>query len=84
MATVYCIHSRTAVRIAALLAAVFAIVVGIVGISSPDLLTAVRREYFATPVGLYSVSGVRMAMGVVVIIIARGLARRRRCGRWAP
>ena len=70
MATVYFTQSRTAVRIAALLAAAIAILVGIVGIGSPDLLTAVRREYFATPVGLYSASCVRMAMGLAVITIA--------------
>jgi hypothetical protein len=36
-------------RIAALLVALFVVVVGIVGIVSPDSLTKVRRQYFATP-----------------------------------
>ena len=57
-------------RIAALLAAVFTIAVGIVGIVSPDLLTAVRQQYFATPVGLYSAGALRVAMALVVILVA--------------
>jgi hypothetical protein len=58
------------VRIAALLVAVFAVIVGIVGIAAPDLLTAIRRQYFATPIGLYSVSVLRAVMGIVVIVAA--------------
>jgi len=63
--------SRTkAMRIAALLIAFFAMVVGIVGIVSPDSLTTFRRLYFATPIGLYAAGGVRVAMGLVVILVA--------------
>jgi ribose/xylose/arabinose/galactoside ABC-type transport system permease subunit len=58
-------------RIAALLVALFVVVVGIVGIVSPDSVTAVRRQYFATPVGLYAAGAVRVAMGLVLILVAR-------------
>jgi len=57
-------------RIAALLVAVFTIVVGIVGIVCPDSVTTVRRQYFATPVGLYAAGALRVAMGIVVILVA--------------
>jgi hypothetical protein len=39
-------------RIAVLLVAFLTVVVGVLGIVAPDSLTAVRRQYFATPVGL--------------------------------
>jgi hypothetical protein len=58
-------------RIAALLVALFTIVVGMVGIVSPDNVTTVRRLYFATPVRLYAASAVRVAMGLVLILVAR-------------
>ena len=38
-------------RIAALLVALFTVVVGVVGLISPASVTAVRRQYFATPTG---------------------------------
>jgi hypothetical protein len=58
------------VRSAALLVAIFTIVVGVVGLISPDSVTTVRRLYFATPVGLYAAGAVRVAMGLVVILCA--------------
>jgi len=58
------------VRSAALLVALFTIVVGIVGLVAPDSVTAVRRLYFATPVGLYSAATVRVGMGLVLILCA--------------
>ena len=58
------------VRSAALLVAVFTIIVGIVGLISPDSVTTVRRFYFATPVGLYAAGAIRVAMGFVVILCA--------------
>ena len=58
-------------RSAALLVALFTIVVGIVGLVSPDSLTTVRRLYFATPVRLYAAGAVRVVMGLVVILCAR-------------
>ncbi len=57
-------------RSAALLVALMSIVVGIVGLVSPDSVTAVRRQYFATPVGLYAAAAVRIAMGIVLILFA--------------
>jgi hypothetical protein len=58
------------VRFAALLVAVFTIIVSIVGLISPDSGTTARRLYFATPVGLYAAGVVRLAMGLVVILCA--------------
>lgn len=57
-------------RIAALFVAIVTIIVGIVGIAAPELLTAVRHQYFATPIGLYCVAALRVAMGIVVILVA--------------
>jgi hypothetical protein len=57
-------------RIAVLLVALFTIVVGVLGIVSPDRVTTVRRQYFATPVRLYAAAAVRVAMGLVVILCA--------------
>ena len=57
-------------RFAALLVAVFTIIVGLMGLISPDSLTTARRLYFATPLGLYAAGAVRLAMGLVVILYA--------------
>ena len=57
-------------RIAALLVALFTIVVSMVGIVSPDSLTTLRRSYFATLGGLYAAGTVRVAMGLVLILAA--------------
>ena len=57
-------------RSAALLVALFTVVVGIVGLVSPDSVTTVRRLYFATPVRLYTAGAIRVAMGLVVIMSA--------------
>jgi len=57
-------------RIAVLLVALFTVVVGVLGIVSPDSVTTVRRQYFATPVRLYAAAAVRMAMGLAVILFA--------------
>ena len=56
-------------RIAALLVALFTIVVGIVGIVSPDSGMTLRRSYY-TPTGLYVGGAVRVAMGLVLILAA--------------
>ena len=58
------------VRLGALFAAVFSIGVGVAGILVPDSLTAIRRQYFATPERLYAAAAFRMAMGIVVILAA--------------
>ena len=57
-------------RSAALLVAVFTILVGIVGLISPDSVTTVRRLYVATPVRLYAAGAIRVAMALVVILSA--------------
>jgi hypothetical protein len=58
------------VRSAALLVALFTIVVGIVGLVSPHSVTTVRRLYFATPIRLYAAAALRVAMGLVLILVA--------------
>jgi len=58
------------VRYAALLVALLGGVVGIVGLVSPESGTALRRLYFATPVGLYAAGALRVVMGLVVILSA--------------
>jgi hypothetical protein len=58
------------VRSAGLVVAVFTIILGSVGLISPDSLTTVRRLYFSTPLGLYAAGAVRVAMGLVVILCA--------------
>jgi hypothetical protein len=57
-------------RIAALLVALFTIVIGMGGLISPESGTEIRRLYFATPVRLYTAAAVRVAMGLVVILSA--------------
>jgi len=59
-------------RMAAFLIALFIICVGIVGIVSPEYGTMLRRGYVATPITLYAAVGLRMVMGVVVILAAPG------------
>jgi len=58
------------VKFPALLVGVFTIIVGLVGIISPESGTTVRRLYFATPVGLYAAGALRVAMGLVLILCA--------------
>ena len=57
-------------RIAALLVALFTIIVSMVGIVSPASVTTLRRLYFATSGGLYAAGAVRVAMGLVLILAA--------------
>ena len=57
-------------RIAALLVALFTIVVGMVGIVSPDTGMALRRLYFATPGRFFTAGAVRVATGLVLILAA--------------
>jgi len=70
-------------RIAALLVALFTIVVSMVGIVSPDSVMTLRRLYY-TPGGLYAAGAVRVAMGLVLILAARALAGPGPCARWGP
>ena len=46
------------------------IIVGAMGLLWPESGTEVRRLYFATPVGLYAVAALRLAMGLVIILSA--------------
>ena len=55
---------------AALLVAVFTIIVGLGGLIAPDVGTEIRRLYVATPVRLYTAAAVRVLMGLVVILSA--------------
>jgi hypothetical protein len=57
-------------RAAVILVAIITIAIGITGLISPDILTAVRRLYFATPVRLYAAGAVRVSMGLVLILCA--------------
>ncbi|MEO8050752.1 MAG: hypothetical protein ABI833_10085 [Acidobacteriota bacterium] len=57
-------------RLAALLVALFTIVVGIVGLVSPDSGMTLRRLYFATPGRFYVAGAIRVAMGLVLILAA--------------
>jgi hypothetical protein len=56
-------------RIAALLVALFAIVVGVVGIFTPDSLMTIGR-YVVTPVGLYAIAALRVGIGLVLMLVA--------------
>ena len=57
-------------RIAALLVALFIIVVSMVGIVATDSAMTLRRLYFATPSRFYAAGAVRIAMGLVLIVAA--------------
>jgi hypothetical protein len=57
-------------KAAALLVALVTIVVGVLGLVSPDSVTTARRLYFSTSVGLYTAAAVRATMGLVVILFA--------------
>ena len=58
-------------KAAALLVGLVTIVVGVLGLVSPDGLTTARRLYFATSAGLYTTAAVRATMGLVLIAFAR-------------
>jgi hypothetical protein len=57
-------------RIVILLVALLAIVGGAVGVVCPDVLTALRRQYVATPIGPYAVGAVRVVIGLLFILFA--------------
>jgi hypothetical protein len=59
-------------RIATLLVALFSIAIGVVGIVSPERVTMARRHYFASPATLYPAIAIRIFMGLVVMLAARG------------
>jgi hypothetical protein len=58
-------------RVAALIVALFAIVIGVVGIVAPDSLTMARQHLLDRPgVVLYVAGAIRVAMGLVLIMFA--------------
>jgi len=57
-------------RIVLLLIALAAVVLGVVGLVSPDTVMGLRREYVVTPYGMYAVAAVRLALGVLLIRFA--------------
>ena len=58
-------------RSAVLLVAIFDIAVGLAGLVSPkDSLLSIRRDYLATPFGLYLVGAFYVAIGLVLILFA--------------
>jgi hypothetical protein len=56
-------------RFATLLVALAVVIVGLVGIVRPDSLLTMA-SYVATPVGLYAVAALRVAFGIVLILVA--------------
>jgi hypothetical protein len=56
-------------RTTALLVALFAIVVGVAGLVSPDSLITVGR-YVITPVGVYAIAILRVGIGLLLILVA--------------
>ena len=57
-------------RFLTLLVALFIMVVGLVGVFTPDSLITVGR-YVVTPLGLYVVAAVRVGIGVLLMLVAR-------------
>jgi hypothetical protein len=61
---------RVVVRSAILVFALLVIIIGVVGLISPDTLMALRREYVVNAYGMYVVAALRMALGVLLIRFA--------------
>jgi hypothetical protein len=57
-------------RIVVLLIALVIIVMGGVGVVAPDMVMAMRREYVAIPRGVYTVGSIRVALGLLLILVA--------------
>jgi hypothetical protein len=57
-------------RIVVLLIALVIIVMGVVGVFAPDKVMAMRREYLAIPRGVYTVGAIRVALGLLLILVA--------------
>jgi hypothetical protein len=57
------------VRTAALLVALLVIVAGMVGVFAPQSLVTIGR-YVATPVGLYGIAVLRIAIGLLLMLVA--------------
>src|SRR5688572_2201145 len=70
MAAILVQAAREAMRIVVLLMALVIIVMGVVGVVAPDTVMAMRREYVATPRGIYIVGAIRLALGFLLILVA--------------
>jgi hypothetical protein len=58
-------------RSAVLLVAILDITIGLAGLVSPkDSLLSIRRDYLATPFGLYAVGAVYAGIGLLLILFA--------------
>src|SRR5262245_1862801 len=57
-------------RIAIRLIAMLLIIMGVVGLISPDPVMALRRDYVVNAYGMYVVAAVRLALGVLCIRFA--------------
>jgi hypothetical protein len=57
-------------RSTTLAVALFAIVVGLVGLVSPESLVTIGR-YVVTPAGLYAVTALRVGIGLLLMLVAR-------------
>jgi hypothetical protein len=57
-------------RSAALLFALFSVVVGVIGLVVPDSLMAMMRQSMITPAGLYAFLALRVAVGLLMILVA--------------
>ena len=57
-------------RTVVLLIALVIIVMGVVGVVAPDTVMAMRREYVTIPRGVYTVGAIRVALGLLLILVA--------------
>ena len=53
-----------------LLIALVIIVMGAVGVVAPGTVMAMRREYVTIPHGVYTVGAIRVALGLLLILVA--------------
>ena len=58
-------------RLAGLLIALFVVVVGVVGVITPETLIGVGRNIL-TPGGMYAIAALRIGLGLVLTLAARG------------
>ena len=56
-------------RYLAQLVAIFVVIVGITGVAAPGRLLAIG-QYVATPAGLYAIAAIRVAIAIVLMMVA--------------
>jgi hypothetical protein len=56
-------------RFLAVLIGVFVVVVGLIGVVAPAALLRIA-DYVTTPIGLYAAAAIRIAIGIVLILVA--------------